>query len=188
MDKTTSCVVYWLFDGRCVCPWHHGYIGISICFEHRLAAHRRGLWKGARWRPREFNIQILFSGTRNECRSLEFKMRPHFDIGWNRNPGGGRTDGERISQGLKKNGFKITWGNKIAKTLTGHVRTLESRLKQSASFKGTTKPPEQREKMHQAGLDRYADRKPRSESQERERLAKNARRAARRAAGLPRLY
>jgi hypothetical protein len=27
MDKTTSCVVYWLHDDRCICPWRHGYIG-----------------------------------------------------------------------------------------------------------------------------------------------------------------
>jgi hypothetical protein len=50
------------------------------------------------------------------------------------------------------------------------------------------KPIKQREKMADTATDRYADRKPRSESYERQRLAKNAKRAARRAAGLPRLY
>lgn len=50
------------------------------------------------------------------------------------------------------------------------------------------KPIPQREKMATASKARYAKRKPRSESYERARLAKNAKRAARRAAGLPRLY
>jgi hypothetical protein len=141
MAKTTSCVVYWLTDSRCVCPWRHGYIGISIDFRRRLH-HQRYRQK------RKFEATILFSGTWSECRALD----------------------------------------KIAKTLTGHVRTLASRKKQAAKMRGIAKPIMQREKMAQAGSSRYIDRKPRSESYERARLAKNAKRAARRAAGLPRLY
>lgn len=53
---------------------------------------------------------------------------------------------------------------------------------------GVAKPISQREKMSETASDRYADRKPRSESYERQRLAKNAKRAAQRAAGLPRQY
>lgn len=50
------------------------------------------------------------------------------------------------------------------------------------------KPSLQREKMATAGEARYANRKPRSPSYERQRLAKNAKRAAARALGLPRQY
>jgi hypothetical protein len=50
------------------------------------------------------------------------------------------------------------------------------------------KPITQRERMADTATSRYADRKPRSESYERQRLAKNAKRAAARAAGLPRQY
>ena len=179
----SECVVYWLHDDRCVCPWRHGYIGISQRYSVRLWRHR----KDDRW-PLDFTATVLFEGTKLECRALEHRLRPHFHIGWNENPGGGKTHGPKISAALKGLVIPMERRARIAATLTGHVRTIESRKKQSDSFKGTTKPVPQREKMAQAGVDRYADRKLRSESYERQRLAKNAKRAARRAAGLPRQY
>jgi hypothetical protein len=126
MDKTTSCVVYWLHDDRCICPWRHGYIGIS-------------------------------------------QLRPHLNIGWNENPGGGKTHGPKIRLAMK--GRTITWGDKIAKTLTGHVRTLESRIKQSASVKGISKSSEWRIKASAAAKTRY------SKPGERERTAATVRKA-----------
>jgi hypothetical protein len=167
MAKAT-CVIYWLHDSRCVCPWRHGYIGISTWLQHRLAAHRRGQGTSARV-PANFSYQILFKGTAAECRALEYKLRPHFDIGWNHNPGGGKTDSERIRASML--GRRITWGDKIAKTLTGHVRTLESRAKQSSNVKGIPKSPEWRSKASAAAKARY------SKPGEKERTAATVRKA-----------
>jgi hypothetical protein len=33
MHKDLGCVVYWLHDRNCECPWRHGYIGISARWE-----------------------------------------------------------------------------------------------------------------------------------------------------------
>jgi hypothetical protein len=147
MDKTTSCVIYWLTDSRCVCPWRHGYIGISTRYSIRLRQHKR------KW-PTTFKAQILFAGTLSECRALEFKFRPHANIGWNENPGGGKTAGKKISAALK--GRSIKWGDKIARTLMGHVRTTESRTKQSASTKGRAKSPKWKASARTAAIRRYA--------------------------------
>ena len=77
-----ECVVYWLFDQRCICPWRHGYIGISCEFEARLTKHR----KCQRW-P-EFQTQILARGTKAACLLIERQMRPAANIGWNVSVGG----------------------------------------------------------------------------------------------------
>jgi len=85
------CVVYWLYDERCICPWRHGYIGIStVWLTHRRGQHRRGhgTIKGARLVPAIFNEQILFVGTVSECQALELELRPHPRIGWNLYRGG----------------------------------------------------------------------------------------------------
>jgi hypothetical protein len=84
------CVVYWLFDDRCFCPWRHGYIGISIQFDARLKRHRdrAGTRKSAVGVPSIFDHKIIFTGTVDECVALEAAMRPRKNIGWNRAVGG----------------------------------------------------------------------------------------------------
>ena len=149
MVKTTSCVVYWLYDERCVCPWRHGYIGISSNHQRRIAVHRRTR------SFQKFSVQILFVGSPAECRMLEYKLRPQRHIGWNHGAGGGKGRLGFSDQKLK--GRIITWADKIAATLTGHVRTDESRAKQSAKMKGRPKTLEQRAKMRVAALKRYTD-------------------------------
>jgi hypothetical protein len=76
-----DCVVYWLYDAACVCPWHHGYVGRSARWNERLVEHRCR-------RSEPFQWQILFRGTRKECVALEWELRPHAGIGWNRSIGG----------------------------------------------------------------------------------------------------
>jgi hypothetical protein len=73
--------VYWLFDETCVCVWRHGYVGITARLPARLKNHRQRL-------GRVFQHQTLFVGTKAECRALEWKLRPGFNVGWNKNPGG----------------------------------------------------------------------------------------------------
>ena len=84
------CVVYWLFDERCICPWRHGYIGISTEFDARLRRHRKraGTRKSAVGVPAIFDHKILFVGTVDECVALEEQLRPRRGIGWNRAQGG----------------------------------------------------------------------------------------------------
>lgn len=84
------CVVYWLFDDRCVCPWRHGYIGVSVEFDARLKRHRdrAGTRKSAVGVPSIFDHKILFIGGVDECVALEERMRPQKAIGWNRAQGG----------------------------------------------------------------------------------------------------
>lgn len=179
---TTSCVVYWLRDEQCICPWRHGYIGISTNHRHRISNHR-----GNRSFPK-FTFQILFVGSPAECRVLEYKLRPGPKIGWNRGAGGGKPrfgipdtvtalqnksaarrrflSKPEASEILRaayakssatQKGKTIPWADKIAKTLTGHIRTSASRAKQSAKLKGKPKSAEWREKMRQAALARYRD-------------------------------
>ena len=81
MAKTTSCVVYWLRDERCICPWRHGYIGISERWPRRLIRHRRES-------PRSFEWKILFEGSVEECMKLEGLFRSRPMTGWNLASGG----------------------------------------------------------------------------------------------------
>lgn len=82
MVKTTSCIVYWLRDNTCVCPWRHGYIGISINWPRRLKRHRTNLGRNT------FEFDHLFVGSIEECKGLERSLRPTPGIGWNEAPGG----------------------------------------------------------------------------------------------------
>jgi hypothetical protein len=84
------CIVYWLHDERCICPWRHGYVGVSVQFDARLQRHRlrAGTRKSAVGIPAVFNHKILFAGTPDQCLALEEQLRPHRGIGWHRARGG----------------------------------------------------------------------------------------------------
>lgn len=132
-----QCIVYWLYDERCICPWRHGYIGVSIEFDARLQRHRlrAGTRKGAVGVPAIFNHKILFIGTLDECLALEEQFRPHRGIGWNRARGGQRP-----------------W--------LDYKHDAETRAKSSAAVKGRSKRPKSLEtcaKISVAALRRYAD-------------------------------
>lgn len=85
-DSLPDCVVYWLFDERCICPWRHGYVGISRRWKFRLRQH-------VATRDRLFEWKILFEGTSVDCLNLEAVLRPAFGIGWNVAPGGAKGGG-----------------------------------------------------------------------------------------------
>ena len=212
MDKTTSFCVYWLYDDNCICLERHGYVGISKNYLHRVGQHRSArrfpwnsqvIFRGTqaeckrlenKLRPKRYigwniavgggktRLGIFDSLTTRQMKSIarqRFLSSPQAKEIL-------RIAGEKNSVIIK--GRLITWGDKIAKTLTGHVRTIASRAKQSASVKGRPKSAKWRDKASAIAESRYAEREPRSPTHERGRLAKNAKRAARRAAGLPRLY
>jgi len=80
----SSAVIYWLYDERCVCPWRHGYVGMTVSWPHRLFRHR----SESEFPTKHFQGQILFQGTIKQCLKLEQQMRPSAGIGWNKAPGG----------------------------------------------------------------------------------------------------
>jgi hypothetical protein len=117
-----ECVVYWLFDERCICLWRHGYIGITSNWKNRFQRHRRNSSF-----PTGFSWTILFRGSKAECRKLEWQLRPSDGIGWNRAPGGGGGGTNRGRIGQKKSD--------------------EERAKISASKLGQPKGDDHRRKM-----------------------------------------
>lgn len=82
--------VYWMRDLSCTRVDEHGYVGVTRNPQKRWTNHRHdrvrysGRWEGIE--PTE--MIILMSGTLEECMDMEFRLRPVYDIGWNRNPGG----------------------------------------------------------------------------------------------------
>ena len=156
--KKPECVVYWLYDEKCICPWRHGYIGISINFKNRLKQHRNSHRK-------PFEHEILFQGSTEDCLSIEAQMRPDPFIGWNRAPGGidgpGREPksadtkqkmreaallrfsdpNERKKMSKIQTGREITWGEKIAAGKRGIKASAAARAKMSATRKGRPAPP-----------------------------------------------
>jgi len=110
MAQHGPCCVYWLHDANCVCPWRHGYVGVTDRWPTRLREHRK-----SRKFPIAIDGDVLFIGAPWECTILEHKLRPDFNIGWNFLPGGivnpvplgtRRSDADRaaISKGVKAAG------------------------------------------------------------------------------------
>jgi hypothetical protein len=98
LSPQTECVVYWLFDDKCVCPWKHGYVGITIYPRKRITQHR----VDGRL-PANFQSLVLFRGSIDECLALEERLRPYPFIGWNRSHGGGHTQaGFKHSEGSRQ--------------------------------------------------------------------------------------
>jgi len=159
-------LVYWLFDESCVCPWKHGYIGVTNNLHNRLKGHR------AKQR-RVFEHRILFKGTERECYALESAMRPEAFIGWNvalGGEGGSRQPrsletrqrireaairryadpNEREKMSAVQMGREVTWGAKIAAGKRGLKPSDVTRAKMSAARKGRLLGPqsfEHREKL-----------------------------------------
>ena len=64
-------------------PYREGYVGITKHQNRREREHRRsGRVSGA--------FSVLFRGTRRECAAVEYRYRPHRNIGLNIKAGGGR--------------------------------------------------------------------------------------------------
>ena len=87
-----ECVVYWLRFENYVDPRQEGYIGVSVNFKNRLAAHknnRDNIRVKEAANSGEMVAEILFEGTVEDCLKFEYDMRPGYNIGWNIIPGGG---------------------------------------------------------------------------------------------------
>lgn len=125
-------VVYWLFDETCVCPRWSGYVGISAQWPKRLGAHRRS----GRW-PAGFSSCVLSTGSKLECRWMEWNLRPASDIGWNLSVGGKPNvrltadSRQRMSAASKNKVFSSEAREKIRVASTG--RTNKGRKGQKKS-------------------------------------------------------
>ena len=71
---------YWIWGEGHICPWHHGYVGVTKNELSRVKSHLKRL--------NAVGYVVLLRGTRKECRTLEFALRPTFNIGQNRARGG----------------------------------------------------------------------------------------------------
>ena len=94
----TQCVVYWMHLKDHKDITNEGYIGITIKFKRRMAAHHRE----SKVKYKGYTIQnailkygwpsikrdIVFTGSVGECRSKEKELRPTSNIGWNMAVGG----------------------------------------------------------------------------------------------------
>jgi hypothetical protein len=77
-------VVYWLHDAQCVSPKTDGYIGVSNNPTKNAWRYRQAKKFG----DKDFQLKILFWGSKNECLSVERQLRPRPGIGWNKGAGG----------------------------------------------------------------------------------------------------
>jgi predicted GIY-YIG superfamily endonuclease len=159
MNEKPQCVVYWLRDDRCVCPWRHGYIGISINLTSRLKRHRS---KRGTIKIKQFEATVLFRGTVDECFALEREIRPNPFVGWNIAEGGVgpqypkpsetirkmreaalrryQDPQERIKMSEIQKGRKVTWGAKISAGKRGAKLSDATKEKMSAVRKGRPAP------------------------------------------------
>lgn len=80
-------IVYWLHDQTCTNPMEHGYIGVTSRQRRRIIVHRYSR------RFPEFELTVLFRGSRLACLDAEKIFRPRPYIGWNKAPGGGHESG-----------------------------------------------------------------------------------------------
>ena len=152
----SECVVYWLHDESCVCPWRHGYIGISARWENREKDHRRS----GRW-PEGFGATILFRGSREECLATERKFRPISGVGWNLAVGGkpivllsetSRAHMREAATGRKASKatlekMRIASTGRTNRGRIGQKKTEEERRKISLAKTGKKKSEEHRRKM-----------------------------------------
>jgi NUMOD3 motif len=155
-------VVYWLKDESCICLWRHGYIGYSSCLRDRLK-----YWRvhQPRWR-KPFEYEVLFVGTKKECRTLEYKLRPERFIGWNYLAGGGKSPREgviiaeyirqRMSEAAKKKPpisaatrekLRIAHTGRTNRGRLGQKKSFEERAKIAQSQRGKKRSEEYCEKL-----------------------------------------
>lgn len=134
-----ECVVYWLKDKTCTDPEKHGYIGITKRLPRRVTEHRRKF--GA-----DFDVEVLFRGTRDECLAEEKRLRPWFDIGWNLISGGltrryPPSSKEKIGNGNRGKVRSQAFRDNLSAKLTGRKHTPERAAKTARAQRGKKRPP-----------------------------------------------
>lgn len=135
--------VYWIYDESCKDMAQDGYIGVTKDPKKRLEAHKA---KNPRI-PKDAQMEIIYSGTRQECFELEENLRPQPKIGWNSAMGGkhGWKTGFGHSDKTKEK-LKRAWTDErkekasIWKAEQNRKLKGQKRPKQSESVSGTKNP------------------------------------------------
>ena len=147
------CSVYWIKDSSCFDVYSHGYVGVSQNPIHRFKQHKKK--NNNIPKDRALTLEILFTGSREDCFLEELKYRPTKSIGWNRAVGG--------SQGFKQ-GFSFTEESKqkLKNAWTPERRLAASILKtaMNKTFKGIKRP---KQSIAQLGSKNAMYGKPRSD-------------------------
>jgi hypothetical protein len=73
---------YWVRAPR-TADKNKGYVGVSYNPQMRLK-----MLKDVGIAPRNATVEVLFRGPKTKCLVLENQLRPDWDIGWNKAPGG----------------------------------------------------------------------------------------------------
>lgn len=90
------CCVYWIRRANHTDIFKEGYVGISVNFTNRLAAHvgeaRNNLKKVQEFSKSlmedDYVASVVLYGSVDYCLSMESALRPHWNIGWNISAGG----------------------------------------------------------------------------------------------------
>ena len=128
--------VYWLFDGSCIDPITDGYIGITKNLKRRIREHMNKF--------HDFSLQILYEGTREECLYIEFGLRPRWNMGWNKSPGGRACSANGVFKGKK---FTYEHRKKLSRSQLGRKVTERTKKAVAASNRRRIWTPEQRAKI-----------------------------------------
>lgn len=129
-------------------PYVNCYIGVTNNLKSRFKAHHKSNYTIGRF-IREYdlsypsNMVVIFSGSKDDCFSLELKYRPSPNLGLNEATGGKggytRYSKERnlkISDSLK--GRSVTWKDKISKTKVDNNQSVGSKNGMAKCWKVTT--------------------------------------------------
>jgi predicted GIY-YIG superfamily endonuclease len=159
--------VYWIRNKEDADISQHGYVGVSKDPARRLLSHRRHNENI----PQDTWVEIVFSGTREECFEKEFELRPTKKMGWNRAVGGaqgfkiGFSHSEKTRQKLKnawtpeRKKKASVWKTEQNVLLTGQKRPAQSHAisGENNPMFGKTHSIAAREKIREANLGRPAN-------------------------------
>jgi len=126
-------LLYWIHRKEMTDPYTEGYVGITSntaeqrLWEHNHMPRKSSVVKKAIDKYDDVEISVMFEGTKEECVQKEIEYRPSTNIGWNLAKGGGLPPTPVKGSDTAK---------KISQTLKGYNRTIESRIKQSATMRG----------------------------------------------------
>lgn len=171
-------VIYWIHLEEHSDHIKEGYIGVTLDLRRRLHRHILAAQQGKKNHLEfrnallsKFKVEIIFSGSSEECYRREKELRPIYGVGWNLVPGG---KGGSKSRGLKMSlefrqrrselmrGNKISVGNHkpkselhrqhISEANRGKMVSEERRKMQSLAMSGRTLTAEHREKIRLSAL------------------------------------
>lgn len=142
-DLAGYAVVYWIFDETCYDIKNDGYVGVTRNLNRRLRQHSH-----SKRFPSNFEVRIIFKGIPNECHLLEKFLRPVWNIGWNKAPGGNfgfLGGGEPLPDNVKQKLSEVGKKSWTPERRDRHKKKLKGN--QNARGKGKPKSEEHKQKI-----------------------------------------